>query len=130
MRKTLALAAFMAVAFNAGAQAPQNPKALIDAQKAAMAKLSRLDGVWRGPAWTAYAVTVITDCPYASARDLRGLDGAVTLLRSYKQLLDESVGRFAVPKLALTSYHHGRPECRSKIRDFLGICLPDRDVAP
>jgi len=84
----------------------------------------------RGPAWTAYAVTVITDCPYASARDLRGLDGAVTLLRSYKQLLDESVGRFSFPRLALTSCQHGWPECLARIRDFLNIYLPDRDVAP
>jgi len=84
----------------------------------------------RGPAWTAYAVSVITDCPYASARDLRGLDGAVTLLRSYKQLLDESVGRFSFPRLALTSCEHGWPECRSRIRDFLNIYLPTRDVVP
>ena len=50
MRRLIALAAFMAVASSAGAQGQPDPKALIDAQKSAMAKLSRLDGVWRGPA--------------------------------------------------------------------------------
>jgi hypothetical protein len=84
----------------------------------------------RGPAWTDYAISVITDCPYASARGLRGMDGAVAVLRSYKEWLDESVGRLACPKLALTACQHRWPDCRSEIRDFLGIHLPDRDVVP
>jgi hypothetical protein len=81
----------------------------------------------RGPAWTDYAIAVITGCPYASARSLRGMDGAVTLLGAYKQLLDEFVERFAFPKLALTGCHRRWPECHAKIRDFLGVHVPDRD---
>src|SRR5262245_45670399 len=34
----------------------------------------------RGPVWTDYAIRVITECPYASARGLRGMNGAVSLL--------------------------------------------------
>jgi hypothetical protein len=52
MRRMIALTALIAVASGAAAQGPPDPRPLIDAQKAAMAKLSRLDGVWRGPAWT------------------------------------------------------------------------------
>lgn len=36
----------------ASAQAPQDPAALMAAQRAAMERLARMDGVWRGPAWT------------------------------------------------------------------------------
>ncbi|MDP1632322.1 MAG: DUF1579 domain-containing protein [Caulobacter sp.] len=34
------------------AQAPADPAVLLAAQKAAMAPLAAMDGVWRGPAWT------------------------------------------------------------------------------
>ncbi|HXI11821.1 MAG TPA: DUF1579 domain-containing protein [Thermoanaerobaculia bacterium] len=36
----------------ASAQESQNPSSLIAAQREAMAPLSYMDGVWRGPAWT------------------------------------------------------------------------------
>jgi hypothetical protein len=36
----------------AAAQAPPDPRALIGAQREAMAALKAMDGVWRGPAWT------------------------------------------------------------------------------
>ncbi|MFN0086299.1 MAG: DUF1579 domain-containing protein [Blastocatellia bacterium] len=35
-----------------GQQARQDPATLIKAQRDAMARLSAMDGVWRGPAWT------------------------------------------------------------------------------
>jgi hypothetical protein len=44
------LAALASVA--APAQAPADPRALLAEQKAAMEKFARMDGVWRGPAWT------------------------------------------------------------------------------
>jgi hypothetical protein len=78
----------------------------------------------RGPAWTDYAIAVITGCPYASSRGLLGMDGAVTLLGAYKQLLDELVERFSSPKLALTGCHRRWPKCHAMIRDFLGVHLP------
>ncbi len=34
------------------AQTPPNPSALIAEQKTALEKFARMDGVWRGPAWT------------------------------------------------------------------------------
>jgi hypothetical protein len=46
-----ALAAALLVAAHARAQGP-DAAALIAAQRAAMAPLSMMDGVWRGPAWT------------------------------------------------------------------------------
>ncbi len=50
--KTLATAAFvMIVTLISAAQGP-DPATLIAAQKGAIAPLSYMDGVWRGPAWT------------------------------------------------------------------------------
>jgi hypothetical protein len=42
----------MAVSSTAGGQERQAPAALIAAQREALAPLARMDGVWRGPAWT------------------------------------------------------------------------------
>ncbi len=54
MRQTaLALTVFgLTFASPLAAQAPQDPSALIAAQRQAMAPLARMDGVWRGPAWS------------------------------------------------------------------------------
>lgn len=41
-----------AAPLSAPAQGRQNPAELIAAQRGAMAPLSYMDGVWRGPAWT------------------------------------------------------------------------------
>jgi hypothetical protein len=83
----------------------------------------------RGPAWTDYAIAVITECPYASSRNLQGMDGAVAIIRAYKQLLDESVARFPFPKLVLSDCHRGWPDCHAQLREFLGFERPpDRDA--
>ncbi len=52
-----ALAAWLVVAtvtlpIPASAQGQSDPAALIAAQKTALEKFARMDGVWRGPAWT------------------------------------------------------------------------------
>jgi hypothetical protein len=44
--------AFTLCAVTSQAQRPQDPAALIAAQKEAMLSLAFLDGMWRGPAWT------------------------------------------------------------------------------
>ena len=75
----------------------------------------------RGPAWTAYAIAVVTECPYASSGRLRGMDGAIAMLRAYKARLDESVARCPFPKLALSACHRRRPDCHAKIHGFLGL---------
>src|SRR5262249_12973531 len=75
----------------------------------------------RGPAWTEYMIAVVTDCPYAISRELKGMDGATAVIRAYKQLLDESVARCPFPKLELSDCHHGWPDCHTKIRQFLRL---------
>jgi Adenylylsulphate kinase len=75
----------------------------------------------RGPAWTDYAIDVVTDCPYASSRGLRGLNGAIAILRLYKHVLDEAVARSPFPTLVLSACHHRWPDCHAKIREFLGL---------
>lgn len=55
-RTTLLNRCFLALclifALNVYAQERPDPAALISAQRDAMSKLSMMDGVWRGPAWT------------------------------------------------------------------------------
>jgi len=82
----------------------------------------------RGPAWTDYAIAVVTECPYAysecpsaSSRGLQGMDGAVAILRSYKHVLDESVARFPFSKLVLSACHSRWLDCHASIREFLGF---------
>ena len=45
---------------------------------------------------------------------------------SVRVLLDESIGRFSFPTLALTACQDRWPECHSAIRDFLGRHLRAR----
>jgi len=75
----------------------------------------------RGPAWTNYAIAVVTECPYASSRGLQGMDGAITILKTYKRLLDESVARFRFPRLVLSRCHRNWLDCHTRIREFLRV---------
>jgi len=75
----------------------------------------------RGRAWMDYAIAVVTDCPYASSRRLHGMDGAVAVLRTYKELLDESVARCPFPKLVLSIADSRWPDCHAAIREFLRL---------
>jgi thymidylate kinase len=74
----------------------------------------------RGPAWTRYMTAVVTECPYASSRRLQGTDGALAVLRSYKQLLDECVARCPFTTLVLSACQRRWPACHAEIRRFLG----------
>ena len=51
MRTALIAACLALLAVPAAAQMPPNPEARVEAQRAAMAQLSFMDGIWRGPAW-------------------------------------------------------------------------------
>jgi len=77
----------------------------------------------RGPAWTDYMVAVVTECPYALARGLQGIDGAVAIMRAYKDLLDESLEQFSLPKLVLSDCHRRWPDCQARILEFLELYL-------
>lgn len=48
----ISMVIILAIPLPAGAQERPNPAELMRAQRDAMAVLSRMDGVWRGPAWT------------------------------------------------------------------------------
>jgi hypothetical protein len=75
----------------------------------------------RGPAWTDYAIAVVTECPYAVARGLHGMDGVVAIMKAYKHLLDESVARFPFPKLSLSECHRRWSYCHAEIDEFLRL---------
>lgn len=48
----LAASVLTATSLSALAQTPPDPTALIAVQKTALEKFARMDGIWRGPAWT------------------------------------------------------------------------------
>jgi hypothetical protein len=52
MRKPILSFLLIAVAVPAAAQVPPNSQAMLAAERAAMAKIAYMDGVWRGPAWS------------------------------------------------------------------------------
>jgi hypothetical protein len=85
------------------------------------ARMMRAIAERRGSAWTDYAISVITDCPYASTRGLNGTDGATAIMCSYKQLLDEAVARFPFPKLVLADCHRRWQACHAEICRFLRL---------
>jgi hypothetical protein len=90
MRFILAAAALLAAA-SAGAQGPPDPQVAIAAQKAGMAKLSFLDGVWRGPAW---AITPTGDRHEVTQTERIGpfLGGSVRIIEGRGYVADGSVG--------------------------------------
>ena len=51
-RLTAALLVLVGLSMSANTQHPPDPETLIAAQRKAMMRLSFMDGVWRGPAWT------------------------------------------------------------------------------
>lgn len=75
----------------------------------------------RGPDWTAYAIAVVTTCPYARRRGLHGFDGALTLMRAYKALLDELRGASALPVLVLAECRDQWARCEQRLREFLDL---------
>jgi hypothetical protein len=92
MRRTaLALTVFgLTIAAPLAAQPPHDPAALLTAQRQAMAPLARMDGVWRGPAWS------VTQ---AGRRELTQterigtfLDGTVRVIEGRGYNADGSVG--------------------------------------
>jgi len=87
---TFALAAGLLAVAPAAAQHQQDPAALIAAQRQAMMPLARMDGVWRGPAWS---------INQAGRRELMQterigtfLDGSVRVIEGRGYNADGSVG--------------------------------------
>jgi hypothetical protein len=89
-------------------QSQPNPEAL-----AALASM-------RGEAWTAYAIEVITNCPYARHRQLTGPAGAAALLGAYHDLLQQLVSESAVRRLEVDGCVCDWEGCYRQIDEFLG----------
>ena len=100
MRRMVVVAMIAAIAGEAAAQRP-DPAATMAAQKAAMARLARLDGVWRGPAWTFLASGAKQDA-IQTERVGPFLDGTVKVVegRGY----DPKTGAAIFNALAVISY--------------------------
>jgi hypothetical protein len=100
----LALAATTLASSAVRAQGPPNPEVLISAQRAAMAPLARLDGVWRGPAWA-----LLPDGRRIEVTQTERvgsfLDGSVKVIegRAY-----DAEGKVVFNAFAVISYNPGR----------------------
>ena len=57
----------------------------------------------RGEAWAAYAIALITACPYCWRRRLEGVDGAVAVLGAYSNLIEELLAQSRLPRLVVTT---------------------------
>ena len=86
----------------------------------ALNQLSKI-GAQRGQAWMDYAVALITHCPYCIARGLVGLEGAMTFMMAYKQMIDTLLGSSQVPRLVLENCGGNWDMCYQKIERFLGL---------
>jgi hypothetical protein len=75
----------------------------------------------RGEAWTAYAIQVITNCPYAHHRQLTGAPGAVALLAAYAAVLDKLLQQSTIPHLKLEGCGHNWDDCYAQLDAFLSL---------
>ena len=75
----------------------------------------------RGKAWTDYVIELVTHCPYAMARHLEGFNGALAVLRDYKQLTDSLLRQSRRPRIVLEDCAGGWEGCYQQIEAFLGL---------
>jgi hypothetical protein len=75
----------------------------------------------RGEAWTAYAVELITNCPYARRRQLSGMSGVMTVLQAHAGLLEQLLRDSAIPRLELDACGSNWQQCYQQIDAFLGL---------
>ncbi len=75
----------------------------------------------RGPEWTEYAVAVATRCPYGEARGLTGLEGAIEIVRWYREQMEALVAESRLPKLILSECAGRWDACYAEITRFLGL---------
>ena len=75
----------------------------------------------RGEAWTAYAIRVMTNCPYARQRQLTGGPGAMAMLSAYSALLQRLLAESALPRLELDSCGGDWQRCYERIDQFLAL---------
>jgi len=75
----------------------------------------------RGEAWTAYAIEVMTNGPYAQHRHLHGEAGAMAMLSAYHGLLQQLLRESTVPRLELDGCSSDWHGCYRRIDDFLGL---------
>jgi thymidylate kinase len=75
----------------------------------------------RGEAWTAYAIEVMTSCPYAQRRNLTGPSGAVAMLGAYHGLVQDLMRRSELPRLMLEGCAEDWAACHARIDAFLEL---------
>ena len=75
-----------------------------------------------GGMWVEYAVALITNCPYAFKRNLKGYDGALEFIVAYQQLLSSLLQWIDIQHLVLENHDHSRNwgTTYQRIESFLG----------
>jgi thymidylate kinase len=75
----------------------------------------------RGEAWTAYAIEVMTNCPYARHRQLTGGDGALAMLAAYEALLEQLLHDSRLPRIELAGCQRDWQACYERLDAFLSL---------
>lgn len=75
----------------------------------------------RGPEWTAYAVQLVTECPYGRRRGVHDLEGALIMMSAYKAVMDDLLGDSRLPVQKLEDCAGRWETCYRQIWAFLEI---------
>lgn len=102
---------------------PLNPMLIYFNQPDISEAFSHVDQITtlRGKEWTDYVIRLVTNCPYAQARNLTGFEGVLTFIKDYKQVIDGLLPHSQIPRLVLEHCSGNWDACYRQIADFLGL---------
>lgn len=75
----------------------------------------------RGPEWTAYIADLVAGSPYARRLGLRGFEGVLAVMATYKEVLDGLRRESQLPTLALEGCDGRWDACHQQIAAFLQL---------
>ena len=102
---------------------PLNPLLIYFNQSDISQAFSHVDQITaqRGKEWTDYVIRLVTNCPYAEARNLTGFEGVLTFIKDYKQIIDALLPHSRIPRLVLEHCSGNWDECYMQIAVFLKL---------
>jgi hypothetical protein len=102
---------------------PLNPLLIYFNQPDISEAFSHVDQITaqRGKEWTDYVIRLVTNCPYAEARHLKGFQGVLTFITDYKQLIDALLPHSRIPRLELEHCSGNWDACYRQIATFLEL---------
>ena len=102
---------------------PLNPLLIYFNQPDISGTFSHVDQITsqRGKEWTDYVIRLVTNSPYAEARNLTGFEGVLTFINDYKQVIDAMLPHSRIPRLVLEHCSGNWDACYRQIADFIGL---------